>query len=77
MCRTRPRTPAVHAAHKRSHTAAMASAALDTSLYARSVDTAAGRCFLLVTWSTTSEHEPFAVSLFHAKSMRIYAGKGL
>lgn len=46
--------------------------------YARVVETDVGKCFLLVQWraGVAAEELGFDIMLFHARSMRMFVGKG-
>ncbi|GIM13532.1 hypothetical protein Vretimale_16626 [Volvox reticuliferus] len=46
-------------------------------LYARAFDTPAGKCFSLVVLGPDADRNEFDVTVFHARSMRTYIGKGL
>ncbi|EFJ46597.1 hypothetical protein VOLCADRAFT_105502 [Volvox carteri f. nagariensis] len=46
-------------------------------LYARAIDTPAGKCFCLVMSGADVDGDGFDVTVFHARSLRTYAGKNL
>lgn len=45
-------------------------------LYARALDTPAGKCFCVVVSGPNVGEDGFDVTIFHARSMRTYVGKG-
>ncbi|GIL57386.1 hypothetical protein Vafri_12635 [Volvox africanus] len=47
------------------------------NLYARAFDTPAGKCFSIIVLGPDGDRNGFDVTVFHARSMRTYIGKGL
>ncbi|GLI67528.1 hypothetical protein VaNZ11_011742 [Volvox africanus] len=47
------------------------------NLYARAFDTPAGKCFSMIVLGPDGDRNGFDVTVFHARSMRTYIGKGL